>query len=226
MKRSFLFAIMIITITLNASNETKRNHKINKNNHDISKIFNHLNIQYTKQNIYDPQVRSARAIIITKNSYTSSRDNRMFYLSDMISKKYIAPLAIRFPFPRTILPGDALEDLIIYTYEDLFEGDFIGEFTGKVSLAAEPSKYAHTSIMLVHPNNHLVVDASKHGNELRFIRKSKSNHNCKRLDILSENGLAHIIYVVSRYIDEKEELILEDDSEEEACKINESFNKK
>jgi hypothetical protein len=132
------------------------------------------------------------------------------YYKDMLDRHYIAPMKMK---------RLDLHNYIVSSYEDLLQGDFIGEYTGfltpkpvNLALSSENSIICQKS----NKDQAFIVDADRCCNELGFIRrvKNESITNCRRIHVLGNDGFAHVVYIAAHYIHAGSQLIVQGSDEE------------
>jgi histone-lysine N-methyltransferase EZH2 len=99
----------------------------------------------------------------------------------------------------------------VFAEQDMADGEFIGEYTGKVisETAGEDFSYLHSypSLTWGQEDVLLVVDALTMGNETRFINHSDSGGLSHKEDYFF-NGHWHILYKVGSAVVKGEQLFV------------------
>ena len=167
-------------------------------------LFTALGVQYTSDLIIQDWMRDQESL-----SYVTAPDPRYKkyndYLASISAMHAIVPLSIKF-----------INDQIgygVFARTQICTGHCIGEYTGRVASQDDCSSgiYAWDYPIINNSTDDLreyVVDGSICGNELRFVNDAGDASNCMSYDIVTPDGIPHVMYVALRDIQPGEQLTI------------------
>jgi len=121
---------------------------------------------------------------------------------DKIQDAYLSPISIRW-INQNVGYG-------VFAESDLTTGDLLGEYTGEIEVITKikDKDYAwRYDVGSTFEKKH-GLDASRAGNEMRFVNDSQTHPNCKREYVIGHDNLWHVLYVVIKDIKKGEQCLV------------------
>jgi hypothetical protein len=172
---------------------------------DINRLFIELGIVYTDKILFAKNTEQLQQLgkvydLWTYSTFPRYYDHLSVKFYKYVDEKYKCKLFIKWVNDRV---GYGL-----FTAQDINMGDYVIEYTGKISQSVKNTTWAwHYPIKIEGYNERISLDASKEGNEARFANHSLTP-NLKAELIYASDGIWHLVYIALNYIKKDDQLLI------------------